>query len=317
MEGHLSPKDLALAIGVSESSLKRWVDDGRLSASRTSGGHRRIPLHEAVRFIRESAQAVVRPGLLGIPELSADVARLVASGKGEARLVSVLEAGQAEQARGIVLAHYLCTSSVASVCDGPIAHAMHRIGELWRHNGQQGIAIEHRATTTCVEALHNIRMLLPPIEGRRPGPVPVAVGGAVETDPYQLPTLMAATCLRELGWRDVNLGATSPTGALLQAARSNNASLVWMSASAHDTGLDLMAEVTRLAEGVADLGATLVLGGRAVMGLSLPPLPSTHVVHSMTELTSVARSLMHRESGANPAPGDGAERSARRARARS
>ncbi|MFN7022670.1 MAG: helix-turn-helix domain-containing protein [Phycisphaerales bacterium] len=316
MEGHLSPKDLALAIGVSESSLKRWVDDGRLSATRTSGGHRRIPLHEAVRFIRESAQSVVRPGLLGIPGLSAEASRLVASGKGEAMLVSSLEAGHSEQARGILLSHYLCTSSVASVCDGPIAHAMHRIGELWRHNGQQGIAIEHRATTTCVEALHNIRMLLPPIEGRRPGPAPVAVGGAVETDPYQLPTLMAATCLRELGWRDVNLGATSPTGALLEEARRNGAGLVWMSASAHDAGFDLVAEVTRLAEGVAEIGATLVLGGRAIMGLSLPRLPSTHIVHSMTELTSVAKSLMHRERESKPVVVEPVERSPRPARAR-
>jgi len=37
----LSPRELAEALGVSESSLKRWVDAGKIAASRTEGGHRR------------------------------------------------------------------------------------------------------------------------------------------------------------------------------------------------------------------------------------------------------------------------------------
>ena len=66
MKQLLSPKDLARATGVSESSLKRWADSGRLECTRTAGGHRRIPLAEAVRFIRESSISVVDPSMLGI-----------------------------------------------------------------------------------------------------------------------------------------------------------------------------------------------------------------------------------------------------------
>ena len=65
-----SPKDLATAIGVSESSVKRWVDDGTIDASRTAGGHRRIPLSEAIRFIRQRRTPVVRPDLLGLRDLA-------------------------------------------------------------------------------------------------------------------------------------------------------------------------------------------------------------------------------------------------------
>src|SRR5215211_2356769 len=70
----LTPKDLADAIGASESSLRRWVDSGRVKMSRTAGGHRRIPLAEAIRFIRETHATVVRPDLLGLgatPKISA------------------------------------------------------------------------------------------------------------------------------------------------------------------------------------------------------------------------------------------------------
>ena len=69
MKNVLSPKELGSAIGVSESSLKRWADDGRLRVARTAGGHRRIELREAVRFIRASGFTVQRPELLGLAEL--------------------------------------------------------------------------------------------------------------------------------------------------------------------------------------------------------------------------------------------------------
>jgi len=288
MNQNLSPKDLASVIGVSESSLKRWVDDGRLVASRTSGGHRRIPVHEAVRFIRETAQSVVRPDLLGLSDLTRVPVAKVTGGEGESALLAALEAGHAEQARGLILAHYLTTRTVASVCDGPIAHAMHRIGELWRHS-EQGIAIEHRATTICVEALHNIRLLLPPTAEE----APVAVGGAIEGDPYTLPTLMAATCFRELGVRDMDLGANTPFLSLVETARRHRAKFVWISASAINGGSAGAARVVdalrQAAGSISEMGASLLLGGRAIYGLSLPQLPSTHVVHSMSELVSFAR----------------------------
>jgi len=63
----LSPKEFAEAIGVSQSSIKRWTDEGRIEAARTAGGHRRIPIAEAVRFVRETGASVVQPQALGLP----------------------------------------------------------------------------------------------------------------------------------------------------------------------------------------------------------------------------------------------------------
>ena len=62
----LTPKELADAIGASESSLRRWVDSGQINMSRTAGGHRRIPLAEAIQFIRGIGATVVRPEMLGL-----------------------------------------------------------------------------------------------------------------------------------------------------------------------------------------------------------------------------------------------------------
>lgn len=287
MNTHLSPKDLALAIGVSESSLKRWVDEGRLTAARTVGGHRRIAMHEAIQFIRNTGATVVRPDLLGVPDLTEGSVQSVVGGTGEAQLLAALQAGKAELARGIILAQYLNSRSVAQVCDGPVTYAMHRLGELWRHS-EQGIAIEHRALNICIEAMHQIRQLISPA----PESAASAVGGALEQDPYMLPTLMAATCFMELGVRDVNLGPNTPVGSILDAARASKARFVWLSVSTVGDRMNLAEQVQKLGASAAEIGASVLLGGREVHGLGNPPTKNVHVIHSMSELASFVRSSL-------------------------
>lgn len=286
MTRQLSPKDLAMVVGVSESSLKRWVDEGRLVAARTAGGHRRIALHEAIRFIRDTNQMLVHPELLGLSDLTAGPLSDVTTGAGDAALHRALEAGNAEQSRGLVLAQYLASRSIASVCDGPISHAMNRIGELWRHN-DSGIAVEHRATQIVIDALHQVRATMPPV----PDDAPQAVGSAGPSDLHSMPTLMAATVLMECGYRDTNLGAYMPVESLVSAARDARAALVWFSVAMQEDTASMVAQIKKLADGVSAIGATQVLGGRGVYGTSLPPMPGTHVVGSMSELAAVARAV--------------------------
>jgi excisionase family DNA binding protein len=53
-------QEAATTLGVSQSRLRRWSDEGRIEAVRTAGGHRRFPL-EAVR--RLAAELGTRPGV--------------------------------------------------------------------------------------------------------------------------------------------------------------------------------------------------------------------------------------------------------------
>jgi hypothetical protein len=297
MQSHLSPKDLALVIGVSESSLKRWVDEGRLLASRTAGGHRRIALHEAIRFIRDTHQTLSRPELLGLSDLTSAPLTAVNAGAGEASLHKALENGQAEVARGLILAQYLSARSFASVCDAGIAHAMHRIGELWRHS-ENGIMVEHRATEIVIDAVHQVRATLPPVADD----APVAVGGAAPGDPYTVPSLMAATTLLECGFRDVNLGANLPFESLLAAVRQYRPRLVWLSATHVEDRDGFLDGLIRVAQAVHMSGVTLALGGRAMYSMPLPELPGTHLVASMSELAALARSVKLQPAAPPPPP---------------
>lgn len=276
----LSPKDLAAAIGVSESSLKRWADAGRIHVSRTEGGHRRITLSEAVRFIRETRAPVVRPEVLGLPELGAVEPEDTTS---EDAVYEHLIAGHAREVRGLVLARYLGGEPVAAIFDGALREAMTRIGELWRHQGE-GVFIEHRATDIALAAVAALRATFD-----APGGAPVAVGAAPEGDPYVLPSLMAATVLAAEGMRAVNLGADTPASALGHAVRHHHPLLTWVSISsalAPGRAGELAAALHELAR-----STVVVVGGRhrgAVGGH-----PEISVVATMAELAARARSLVH------------------------
>src|SRR3954454_12934394 len=160
----LTPKELADAIGASESSLRRWVDGGDIRMTRTAGGHRRIPLAEAVRVVRKIGATVVRPDLLGLGDLGGSGADAQFPGKSdEEKLYETLRAGERNTAIGLVVSWYLAGRSLPGLVDGPVRRAMHRLGELWRHD-ERGILVEHRATAVCVEAVATLRGLLPPAD---------------------------------------------------------------------------------------------------------------------------------------------------------
>ena len=152
MKPLLSPKDLAEAIGVSESSIKRWVDNGEIQATKTAGGHRRIPINEAVRFLRETQAALVNPEAIGLKDVDS-LLDLEASRGGEgSRFYDYLREGQADSARGLILSMYLNGRTVAQIVDGPISSALERLGELWREE-ECGIFWEHRATEIAISAV--------------------------------------------------------------------------------------------------------------------------------------------------------------------
>ncbi len=299
MEAVLSPKDVAKAIGVSESSLKRWADEGQLRVSRTAGGHRRILLTEAIRFIRENKHAIVRPDVLGLNELgelSADL-RSGRRDQTEAALLEALQAGDGVRVRGIMVSWFLDGTELPALLDGPVRMTMQKLGELWQHSNE-GIFIEHRATDLCVQALNHVRSLLPPA---KPGAA-TAMGGAPSGDPYIMPTMMASMVLADLGYRTVNLGPDTPADVLIRAASKCDARLVWVSYSTDLEARRLEQQVDQIAKGIAPLNADLVVGGRQVTDALRFGRDNVHVVGSMHELALFAKGL--RGSTRAPAAGD-------------
>ncbi len=280
----LSPRQLAEAIGSSESSLKRWSDEGLINVTRTAGGHRRIELSEAVRFIREANMPVVRPEVLGIAEL-AEHEPAMDNRDASDQFRSLLKEGNAPAARSLVLSLFMSGWSVSRICDGPVRDALQDIGRLWE-NDPAGVCTEHRATDICIQAINQLRTLLPENEGG-----PLAMGGAFPGDPYALPSLCAAATLTSCGFRAVNFGPNVPFDSLLPAVDVRRPRLVWLSLSHTPTSHDLARRLHDFASTLRKSGINLTVGGRIIDTLSLPPEPGFHVGHTMSELASFAEGI--------------------------
>lgn len=305
MEPTLSPKRVAEAIGVSESSLKRWADGGRLRVERTVGGHRRIHRSEVLRFVRESRMRVQRPDLLG---LSAPVVPVDRSGRAvdavnpADTLHDQLSGGDAQATHTFLLDLYLKGMPIAEVCDGPIRAAMHRVGELWRCERERGIVVEHRATATILQAVGSLRATVTPSDAAGAGSdpragKPVALGGSPTGDPYLLPSILTAWVLADAGLDDINLGPETPIEAFVHAAEEYRPLVAWIACACVDarpTNKDLK----RVLAALQPHGGTLVIGGRGFLEAPPPPLPGLSFCRSMAEVRGLADELLAGRAGA-------------------
>lgn len=285
MKPIISPRELAAAIGMSESSLKRWADDGVIQVTKTAGGHRRITIGEAIRFVRAVRAPLLRPDLLGLNDLT-PLGEDVLSADGPAdRLFRYLREGKAREARALVLSAYLAGQSVAEIADGPIRVAMERLGELWHHE-PAGVFVEHRATDICIQAVQQLRLL---VESHAVGPV--AIGGGAPGDPYLLPPMLAAAALSAAGWQTVNLGPDTPFDALLAAAAQHQPRVVWLCISSIRDGREIEDGIAQVAPRFAERDIALILGGRASSDLALPNVASLRCGMSISELLRIANEV--------------------------
>ena len=294
MKAVVSPKELAQAIGVSESSLKRWADEGRINVARTAGGHRRIPIAEAIRFIRGTQALLVHPEILGLSEVAGVQTDRSATETETDRLYAYLSNGQAREARDMIMSLYLRGESVAAICDGPIRGAMARIGELWQHD-DAGVFLEHRATDICVQAVQQLRTSLDV-----PHEAPVALGGAPSGDAYILPSLAAATALSAEGFQTINLGPETPLSTLITAAKDRAARLVWLSISVVPQMPDWSKRVSAFAAELDSIGARLAIGGQGHDALRLATAGNVLVGRSMVELVAFAKGLLAGDHAVTP-----------------
>ena len=249
----LSTSDFAAAIGMSESSVRRLADSGELEIHRTRGGHRRIPVAEAIRYVRETGTRVLRPDVLGLIE-SDDISNKKSDSD---RLLEALHDGHASVVIGVMQSMYASGHSIAQICDGPIRDAMIAIGNRWPSD-KKSIFIEHRATLLCVRALCQIRMAIPdPDDG-----APTAMGAAPQDDPYLLPSLMVSLVLHDCGFDETNLGPNTPIDVLTDSVEDEKPAIVWMALTNPVRSRHQNREIDRLSATIKNYGGTFLIGGK-------------------------------------------------------
>jgi MerR family transcriptional regulator, light-induced transcriptional regulator len=279
MTSTFTPKQVALALGVSESSVKRWVDSGRLSAGKTLGGHRKLALSAVVDMVRETGQELTHPEVLGM------VAQRTRRDLAESQpaLLASLLAGNSTECRELLLGYYQAGSTPADIADKLVRPVFFEIGEGWRR-GEVQIHQERRACQVVIECQHELRRWIP-----TPEPcAPLAVLATPDKDFAEVPIRFAELTLQRAGWNTWLAGAGLPLTEIADAVKRKSPSLTCLSVThIPDTSEEFfgryMAELVEPTRGYT----THVLGGGAVSGVNLAD-SCVKLASSMNDLESFA-----------------------------
>jgi methanogenic corrinoid protein MtbC1 len=252
-----SPKQLGRAIGVSEASIKRWCDKGILSFRRTAGGHRRLPLHAIIDFIKENDFDLVQPEILGLPATAGSGPR--ALNEACRLFIDALEQGNEDQCLGVALDMRLAGHDMAVIADSLVAPSFHALGNRWQH-GDVEVYQERRG----VEITRSVLLRLKDTLKHPHQAAPVAIGATVEGDPYSLTGLLAELVLLELGWQARFLGSELPYDTIVQAVEDLSPRMLWLSISSLVDTDDFVRNYRRLYEICLSQQCAVVVGGRAI-----------------------------------------------------
>ena len=293
MRNFISPRQAARAIGVSESTLKRWCDQGRIETTKTAGGHRRMEVGAVLRFLRETGQPVVEPELLGLPAGTSTSPESIRSIRD--RLFGSMAAGQDAVSRRLVFELLLSGLPITAICDDVLTPVFHRIGDSWGC-GDLAVYQERRACGICLRILHELRRSMP----RAAAEAPLAIGGTPEGDVYSLPVTMAEQVLRSAGWNASLLGSGLPADTLERAVEETQPRLVWISVSHIAEEERLVGEINRVFAAADQRGASLALGGRALTRELLGRIQYSAYCENFRELEGFARSLYRTDTRPTP-----------------
>ena len=228
----VSPKQVARAIGVSESSLKRWCDQGLIKTVRTAGGHRKMAVAEVLRYVRDHDQKLVSPEILGLPPVSENASSGLSHGG--PRLVGALLSGDELLARQIVFDLYLAKHSPSAIFDEVVAAAFREIGNRWACHDAD-VYQERRGCEIALRILFDLRRVQ-----QVPDRKWLAIGGTIEGDQYSLPSAMAEVVLRDCGFHATSLGTSIPFASLVKAVEETKPTVFWLSVSHIREGLDFV-----------------------------------------------------------------------------
>lgn len=282
----LTPKQVARAIRVSESSVKRWCDNGAIPTRYTAGGHRRIPLYGLLDFLKASHYQLADPEVLGLPAVCLREARSVETSSEP--LANALLAGDDALCRQILVELYLAEHSISAICDGALARAFELIGTRWSC-GEAEIYQERRGCEIALRNLHELQSLINP----PPPGAPRAMGATPTGDYYLLATTMAELVLQEAGWNARSLGSNIPLETLRHAIRDQEPKLLWLSCTHLAQPDEFLPAYRALHDEFGDRVA-FVVGGQALHESLRQQMPCTAWCGSMGQLEAAAAEILSR-----------------------
>ncbi len=267
----LTSSQAARLLNVHESSIKRWSGEGLLEFDKTKGGHRRILLNSLLEFAhRKEMQASLLD--FGPYQHEVGLAALACRERNDFGPFANLALRLCREGPSQYLAlffQYLRVEmeiSLARIFDSGIGLALREVGDEWE-SGRLSVAHEHRYSQRFFDAMHFLRLSLPPPSTKPSGK---ALVGCAEGCQHEFGALFCRMILEEMGWEVFYLGQNVPFEEYATLQEEQKADLICISfvppLSSHDAR-----RCTKILSALykAQAPYSLCLGGHGLQGAVL------------------------------------------------
>ena len=262
----LSTADVARLFNVTETTVKRWADDGTLKCQKTPGGHRKYDVRCVVEFAESHKFEPV--GALTIPEddrlgpriqsavLDRDFPSLV-----EAFVEKALSLDPGEL---FLFLSYLYQHRIHlwEIHDLLVRPGMEEIGRRWLA-GEITVCNEHRASYETLEALVKLQAQIRIRSQNGKSVVCSCLGDEL----HDIGLRCAAHMFEAEGWTTTYLGARTPVEALTATIQELHPTVVSLSVTyVPPQGLP-EAGLSRIIDAAHDARSQIILGGRGAYAM--------------------------------------------------
>ena len=279
----LSTADVARMFSVTETTVKRWADEGTLRCHKTPGGHRKFEMRQVVEFAEQNNfDPVGTLEVVGGERISASLQLAVLSRDHEALVREFVERALSPSRTDLYgLLSFLYEHKVPlwEIFDLVVGPGMNEIGERWAR-GELGINHEHRASYETLESLAKLQSRILIKHGEEHAVLLSALG----EEQHEIGLRCASYLFESEGWRTHYLGARIPARAVLDSIAEVRPAVVCLSVSLPGDLALLRQDIAEINVAARTIQAHVIIGGRAARATIDPGETDLIVVQSSREL---------------------------------
>jgi MerR family transcriptional regulator, light-induced transcriptional regulator len=281
----LSTVDVARLFNVTETTVKRWADDGTLRCHKTPGGHRKFPMRNVVEFAEQNKFEPT--GVLTLPPqdgLGTSIQVAILDRDFPSLVSAFVEKALSPDRTDLYLFFsFLYEHRIAlwEIYDKVLYPGMREIGERWQR-GDIGINQEHRASYETLDALARLQseIFVKPDNGKS------VVFACPGEELHEIGLRSAAYIFEAEGWTTHYVGARTPAVAVISAIRDLRPSLLALSLTYPTDPGRALEDLRLLSTTVHSMGVSVVVGGTG-----LPP--GVHDISSVDAVLGSAREILY------------------------
>ncbi|MFN0156718.1 MAG: cobalamin-dependent protein [Bacteroidota bacterium] len=259
----LSTAEVARLFNVTETTVKRWADEGTLKCQKTPGGHRKFQMRYLVEFATtrnfEPLGALTLEGG-GVLARKIEVA-VLSRNFNELRAAFIEKALSPDRRDLYEFFSYLYQHHVHQweIFDLVLGPGMREIGERWERR-EIGVDHEHRAFYETLDAMAKLQSQ---VLTKAPAGHTV-ICACLDDELHEMGLRCASYIFAAEGWHVQYLGARTPHDSLIASIREQRTHLVCISATTIGDESSYLHALEKIRAAAHERETRVLLGGRAV-----------------------------------------------------